>query len=203
MSGQRHTNGQGNTYTQKKKNTLKRFILRLSESSESLSFRIRGVSCSQTVFNLKGTMDKKTKLSYRGLLLFFWRRGGGAFIIYLKIEQAYSSFYKGDQSNGFCQRPSFQVVLKPVNKLNTQRQSHAQVINKAHWSHAQKTNPQSYENQFICPCCLTCMGCCVHIYLLHYSLSPKYFPRLRAHLVTSFGGVIFGQVCHEMFLKHD
>lgn len=53
------------------------------------------------------------------------------FVIYLKIEQAHSGFHKGDQSNGFCQWPSFQVALKPVNKLNTRGgKSHARLINE-------------------------------------------------------------------------
>lgn len=54
------------------------------------------------------------------------------FVIYLKIEQAHSGFHKGDQSNGFCQWPSFQVALKPVNKLNTRGggESHARLINE-------------------------------------------------------------------------
>lgn len=145
-------------------------------------------------------MDKKQNCLTEGSVYC----GGCVFIIYLKIEQAHSSFYKGDQPNGFCQRPSFQVALKPVNKLNTQRQSHAQVINKAHCSHTHKTNPQSYQNQFICPCCVPCLGCCVHIYSLHYSLSPKYFSRLSAP--TTFGNNVWRcdfflcQVYHEMFL---
>lgn len=49
------------------------------------------------------------------LFVSYWLFG-----IYLKIEQAHSGFHKGDQSNGFRQWPSFQAVLKPVNKLNTQ-----------------------------------------------------------------------------------
>lgn len=122
---------------------------------------------------------------------------GGVFIIYLKIEQAHSSFYKGDQSNGFCQRPSFQVVLKPVNKLNTQKQSHAQVINKAHCSSAHKT-----QTQFICPCCVPCLGCCVHIYSL---LSPKYLSRLGTQ--STFGAIVWGviscHVCNKLFMIHD
>lgn len=136
-------------HTQKKKtkNTVKRFILRLSESSESLSFRTRGAFCSQTVFNLKRTMDKKQNCLTEGSVYC----GGCVFIIYLKIEQAHSSFYKGDQPNGFCQRPSFQVALKPVNKLNTQRQSHAQVINKAHCSHThtKQTHNATRINSFV------------------------------------------------------
>lgn len=92
-----------------------------------------------------------------GFSFFFFFGGGGVcvFIIYLKIEKAHSSFHKGDQANGLCQQPSFQVVLKPVNKLNTQRQSHAQLINKTHCSRAHNTNPQSCQNQVICPCCVT------------------------------------------------
>lgn len=70
MSGQRHTKT-GNTHRKKKKNTLKRFILRLSESSESLSFRTRGAFCSQTVFNLKRTMDKKQNCLTEGSF-FVW-----------------------------------------------------------------------------------------------------------------------------------
>ena len=66
-------------------------------------------------------------MSYAGS---FFGGVGVLFLIYLKIEQAHSGFHKGDQSNGFCQWPSFQVVLKPVNKLNTQGQSYARLINK-------------------------------------------------------------------------
>lgn len=63
---------------------------------------------------------------------FFFRREV-LFVIYLKIEQAHSGFHKGDEANGFCQCPSFQVVLKPVNKLSTQGPSHAHaLINKTH-----------------------------------------------------------------------
>lgn len=55
------------------------------------------------------------------------------FVIYLKIEQAHSGFHKGDEANGFCQCPSFQVVLKPVNKLSTRGPFHARaLINKTH-----------------------------------------------------------------------
>ena len=72
---------------------------------------------ADTVFNLKWTMDKQQNVLRRQFL-------GGLFVIYLKIEQAHSGFHKGDQANGFCQWPSFQVVLKPVNKLNTRGQSH-------------------------------------------------------------------------------
>ena len=111
--------------------------MRLSESSESLSFRTRGAFCSQTVFNLKRTMDKKQNCPTEGS--FFVE--GCVFIIYLKIKQAHSSFHKGDQSNGFCQRSSFQVVLKPINKLNTHRQSHTQVIKKKPTFHVHIKQP--------------------------------------------------------------
>lgn len=69
----------------------------------------------------------------------FW--GGGLFVIYLKIKQAQGGFHEGDQSNGFCQWPSFQVVLKSVNKLNTRGRSQAWLINKTH--SRQKTNTKS------------------------------------------------------------
>lgn len=73
-------------------------------------------------------------MSYAGSFsfsFFFFR--GDLFVIYLKIEQAHSGFHKGDQANGFCQRPSFQVVLKPVNKLNTRGHSQARLINNTHF----------------------------------------------------------------------
>ena len=78
------------------------------------------------VFNLKWTMEEHAKHLMQAVF------GGELFVIYLKIEQAHSGFHKGDQANGFCQCVSFQVVLKPVNKLNTQGQSHAQLINNTH-----------------------------------------------------------------------
>lgn len=53
---------------------------------------------------------------------------GICLVIYLKIQQAHSGFHKGDQSYGFCQWPSFQAVMKPVNKLSTQ----VRLINNSH-----------------------------------------------------------------------
>lgn len=141
----------------------------------------------------------------QGSLSFFLEGGWwGVFIIYLKIEKAHSSFHKGDQSNGFCQWPSFQVMLKPVNKLNTQRQSHAQLINKAHCSRARKTNPQSRQNQVICPSCVT-QPCLVllssHLFSLLFAVTHT-GPDWSHRLVTSFGGIdyIFSHVRHKMLL---
>ena len=85
---------------------------------------------------------------------------GGLFVIYLKIEQAHSSFHKGDQADGFCQCPSFQVVLKPVNKLSTRGQSHARLINNTQGFCKWKTINRTIKmNELLCTV-VTFIRCC-------------------------------------------
>lgn len=122
---------QTDTERKQKKKAQKAHFERLSEKLW-IPFHFGHVERTQladTVFNLKWTMDKQRNVLRRQF--FFFR--GDLFVIYLKIEQAHSGFHKGDQANGFCQRPSFQVVLKPVNKLNTRGHSQARLINNTHF----------------------------------------------------------------------
>lgn len=120
------------------KKSLKRLVLRGTVWKLWIPFILDMWSSLLTdaVFNLKWTMDKqKNVLRMQFFFPFFfcvWR-GEMLFVIYLKIEQAHSGFHKGDEANGFCQCPSFQVVLKPVNKLSTRGPFHARgLINKTH-----------------------------------------------------------------------